>query len=127
MSPFYFKKITLSPYLYGIYLPTQVSSYMQQKLGGEGLHREDILLKYRENIYQRLDDRGAWVAQSVRCPTSAQVMISWFWSSSPAPGSVLAAQSLEPAWDSVSPCLSLPLPDPCSFSVSVSLSKTNQH
>ena len=35
--------------------------------------------------------RGAWVAQSVELPTSAQVMISWFVSSSPTMGSVLTA------------------------------------
>ena len=43
------------------------------------------------------------MAQSVKCPTSAQVMISQFVSSSPESGSVLTAQSLEPASDSVSP------------------------
>ena len=42
------------------------------------------------------------------CLTSAQVMISWSVSSSPTSGSVLTAQSLEPAWDSVSPSLSAP-------------------
>ena len=47
--------------------------------------------------------RGAWVAQSAKRPTSAQVMISWFVGSSPVSGSVLIAQSLEPALDSVSP------------------------
>ena len=52
--------------------------------------------------------RGAWVAQLVGRPTSAQVMISWSvravsWS--PASGSVLTAQSLEPVSDSVSPSL----------------------
>ena len=46
---------------------------------------------------------GAWVAQSVKRPTSAQVMISLLMSSSPASGSVLTAQSLEPALDAVSP------------------------
>ena len=50
--------------------------------------------------------KGAWVAQSVKCPTSAQVMISQFTSSSPMPGSVLTAESLGPALDSVSPSLS---------------------
>ena len=49
--------------------------------------------------------RGAWVAQSVKQPTSAQVMISRSVSSSPASGSVLTAQSLEPVSDSVSPSL----------------------
>ena len=44
---------------------------------------------------------GSWVAQSVKCPTSAQVMISRFASSSPVSGSVLTAQSLESASDSV--------------------------
>ena len=67
--------------------------------------------------------RGAWVAQSVKRPTSAQVMISWTVSSSPALGSVLTAQSLEPAWDSVSPSFSLL---PCSCSVSL-FSKINKH
>ena len=51
---------------------------------------------------------GAWVAWSVKRPTSAQVMISWSMSSSPAAGSVLTAQSLEPVSDSVSPFLSAP-------------------
>ena len=46
--------------------------------------------------------RGAWVAQSVEPRTSAQIMISRSVSSSPAPGSVLTAQSLERASDSVS-------------------------
>ena len=54
--------------------------------------------------------RGAWVAQSVERPTSAQVMISRSVSSSPASGSVLTAQSLEPASDSVSPSVSAPPP-----------------
>ena len=38
--------------------------------------------------------RGAWVAQSVKHLTLAQVMISRFTGSSPALGSVLAVQSL---------------------------------
>ena len=62
---------------------------------------------------------GVWVAQSVEHPTSAQVMISQFVSSSPASGSVLMAQSLEPASDSVSPSLSLCPP--------VCLPKINKH
>ena len=51
---------------------------------------------------------GAWVAPSVKLPTTAQIMISQFVSSSPTLGSMLTAQSLEPASDSVP--LSLPLP-----------------
>ena len=63
---------------------------------------------------------GTWVAQSVKHPTLTQVMISWLVSSSPVSSSVLTAQSLEPASDSVSPPLSLPLP--CSLSVCLSVS-----
>ena len=61
---------------------------------------------------------GTWVAQLVKHLTSAQVMISLSMSSSPMSGTVLTAQSLEPASDSVS--LSLPLPHLCSVSVSLS-------
>ena len=51
---------------------------------------------------------GAWVAQSVKRPTSAQVTISRSVSSSPASGSGLMPQSLKPASESVSPSLSAP-------------------
>ena len=66
---------------------------------------------------------GAWAAQSVKCPTSAQVMISRFVGSSPASGSVLTAQSLEPASDSVSPSLYAP---PL-LMLCLCLSKINKH
>ena len=61
--------------------------------------------------------RGAWGAQSVRSPTSAQVMISWFVGSSPASGSVLNTCS-EPGacLGFCVPSFSLPLP--CSRAVS---------
>ena len=49
------------------------------------------------------------MAQSLKHPTSAQVIGSRFVGSSPASGSALTAQSLEPALDSVSPSLSAPL------------------
>ena len=62
--------------------------------------------------------RGAWVAQSVERPTSAQVTISQSVSSSPASGSGLMAQSLEPASDSVSPSVSAPPPFMLCLSVS---------
>ena len=52
-------------------------------------------------------------------PTSAQVMIPQFVGSSPASGSVLTAQSLEPVSDSVSPSLS----DTPSFMLCLSLSQ----
>ena len=48
------------------------------------------------------------MAQLVKRLTSAQVMISQLMGWSPASGSVLTAQSLEPASDSVSPSLSAP-------------------
>ena len=60
------------------------------------------------------------MVQSVKRLTWAQVMIWQFGDSSTASGSVLTAQSLEPALDSVSP--SLPLPRSCSVFVSLSLS-----
>ena len=50
------------------------------------------------------------MAQLVERPTSAQDMISQFVSLSLESGSVLTAQSLEPASDSVSPSLSDPPP-----------------
>ena len=57
------------------------------------------------------------MAWSVKRPTSAQVMISQYVSSSPTLGFVLTAQSLEPASDSV---VSLPLcPSPLMLCVSV--------
>ena len=64
------------------------------------------------------------MAQSVEHPSSAQVMISQFVSSSPASGSMLTAQTLEPASDFLSPSLSaLPLLILC---LSLSLSKINK-
>ena len=65
---------------------------------------------------------GAWGAQSVERPTSAQVMMSHSVSLSPASGSVLTAQSLEPTSDSVSP----PLSAPPLLMLSLSVSKINK-
>ena len=48
------------------------------------------------------------MAQSVERPALVRVIISWSMGSSPAWGSVLTAQSLEPALDSVSSSLSAP-------------------
>ena len=67
-------------------------------------HRSDTLSPTVKNPW------GAWEAQSVKRPTSAQVTILRSVSSSPASGSGLMAQSLEPASDSVSPSLSAPAP-----------------
>ena len=71
--------------------------------------------KYKNN----LQCWGAWVAQSVERPTSAQVMMSPSVGSSPASGSVLTAQSLEPASDASSLSVLPPL--------ALSLSKMNKH
>ena len=57
-------------------------------------------------------------------PTSAQVMISLFTNSNPSSGSVLIAQSLELAVDSVSPSLSAPPP---AHTLSFSLTKINKY
>ena len=71
--------------------------------------------------------RGAWVAQLVKHQTLAQVMISQFMGLSPASGSVLTAQSLEPASDSVSPSLSAPPPLVCSVPVSLKINKLSKN
>ena len=70
-----------------------------------------------------LNHWGPWVAQLVKRLTLAQVMISQFVSSSPMSGSVLTAQNLESASDSVSPSLSAPL----LFMHALSLSLKNKH
>ena len=64
------------------------------------------------------------MALSVKHPTSAQVMISRFMGSSLASGSVLTAQSLEPASESMSP--SLAAPPWLALSLSLSLSKIKE-
>ena len=72
---------------------------------------------------RRVLNWGTWVAQSVECPTLAQVKISQFVGSSPGSGSVLTARSLEPASDSMSSSFSAPLL--LIVSLSLSLSKIN--
>ena len=62
----------------------------------------------KKNQYRTQDGLGAWVAQQVKHWTSVQVTISRFTGLRLALDSVLAAQSLEPASDSVSPSLSAP-------------------
>ena len=64
----------------------------------------------RAGVLLKCSFGGAWVAQSVKGPTWAQVVISRFAGSNPASGSVPTAQSLEPASESVSPSLSAPPP-----------------
>ena len=66
---------------------------------------------------------SVWAAQSVEPLTSAQVTILRFVGSSPAPGSVLTARSLEPASEPVSPSLSAP--PPLTFCLSLSQKEIN--
>ena len=95
-----------------------------KKFSGVG-DRERETYDFVLNVY---GNWGTWVAQSVKHPTSPQVMISrfcGFMSSNPKSGSVLTAQSLEPASDSGACYLSL-----CLFpahALSLSLSKINKH
>ena len=92
----------------------------QDRSGGLGTRGEKI---FANHISDKENFQGAWVAQLVKHPTSAQVVISRFASLSPASVSGLTAQSLEPASDFVSPSLSAsPLLTLCSF-----LSKINKH
>ena len=71
--------------------------------------------------------RVSWVVLSVKHQALAQVIISLFMSSNPMSISVLTAQSLEPASDSMSLSLSL-CPSPThSLSLCLSLSRINKH
>ena len=68
--------------------------------------------------------RDTWVAQSVECPTrnfssGGGLQVVWL---SPELGSVLG---VEPAWDSLSPSLSI-CPSPCSRSVSPKTTNKNK-
>ena len=81
-----------------------------------------IVLEQKNLALRSSKSWGTWLAQSVEHPTSAQVMISLVGFSTTL-GSVLMAQSLGPASDSVSPCLSAP---PLLTLLSLSL-KINKH
>ena len=70
---------------------------------------------------QRIKIRDTCVAQLGHL-TSAQVMISLLMGSIPTLGSVMTAQSLEPALDSVSP--SFPAPPPLTFCLSLKNKQT---
>ena len=74
-------------------------------------------LPFIPSVLKTYRDSGAWVVQSVERLTPAQAMITQFVGSNPLSGSVLIAQSPEPASDSVS----LPLSHSCSVSVSLCL------
>ena len=74
----------------------------------------------KDRILKREGGQGTWVAQSVERPTLAQVMISWFVSSTPRVG--LCADSSE-SGDCFGFCVSLSLPgSPPLYTLSLSLS-----
>ena len=93
---------------------------MRTNVKHEVWHSQNLCIPRKVYVIQ-----GAWVAQSVKHLTLAQVMISRFVGSSPTSGSVLTAQSLEPALDSVSPSLSAP--PRLSLCLSLSLSHIHTH
>ena len=105
------------------------SSHLSQASTAECCGREDTVrwsFQERESgCRQKTGLGGAWAAQSVERPTSAQVMISRLVGWSPASGSGLTARSLEPASDAVSPslCSSLLI---LSLPLSLSLSLINK-
>ena len=74
-----------------------------------------------EHLNKCTEMKGTWVAQLTECLTSAQVMTSRFMDLSPMLGSVLTAQSLEPAAYSVSPSLFVPPLLVCACSLSLFL------
>ena len=78
-----------------------------------------ILLKHK------VKSLGTWVTQSVKRPTSAQVMILQFLGLSPALGSVLTAQTEPGACFTF--CLPLCHSPTHTLYLSLSLSKINEH
>ena len=86
---------------------------MEKKMGQKGIMNPNMWERGVREGDMRRTSQGTQVAPSVKCPPLAQVMILQFMGSRPAWGSVLTAQSLEPASDSVSPPLSAPVPLVC--------------
>ena len=78
------------------------------------------MLSRHSQLRKKKTGAPGWLSQLGIRLTSAQVMISQFVGSSPTSGSVLTAQSLEPASDSVSPSL---CPSPARALFYLSLSK----
>ena len=93
------------------------------------MDKQNVMYTYNGTLFslEKEGNREAWVAQSVKHPTLAQVMVMRFESSSPALGSVLTARSLEPASDSVSPSLSAPPLPAHMLARFLSLSKINKN
>ena len=95
-----------------------MSETLNTNIRNNTVRKKGVINKTRNTL-----DGGSWVAQSVQHPASAQVMILQFMNLSPASGSVLTAQSLEPALDSVSPSLSVSLLFAHSCSLSLKINK----
>ena len=91
-----------------------LSCFIQQKWT-KSLNLSGLPFNTPSTTHLKIKLRGTCVTQSVKCPTSLRIMISWFVGLGPESGSVLTTRSLEPASDSRSPSLSLLLP--CSFSL----------
>ena len=86
---------------------TPAHSLQDLALCWEASHTSPCIILRNKTPKPENETRGIWVAQLDKHLTSAQVMISGFLDSSPALGSVLTAQSLEPALDPLSLSLSL--------------------
>ena len=89
-----------------------------QGRGGQGLSISFSMSLTFKSYTKNRHLQGAWVAQSVKHPTSAQVMISRFVSLSPTLGSLLSTQSLLQI---------LCPPSPLCPSPALSFSKINNH
>ena len=93
-----------------------VESSFQRELVNSLRHLSPFLARG----HSKMNSRGARVGQSVKPLTLAEIMMSQFVGLSPMSGSVLTAQSLVPASDSVSPFSLCPSP---SHALSLSLSQ----
>ena len=94
-----------NPQYHFYHIPVAKPSHSPAQIQGEGKWTPCLMEGILSSSLGRSSiDWGTWVTQSIKHPTSAQVMIPQFLGSNPMLGSMLIAQSLEPA--SVSPSLS---------------------
>ena len=88
------------------------------------MHAERSLTTKFTGLTENSLFRGTWVAQSVKHLTldfsSGQELVVYEFK----PQIGLPDNGVEPAWDSLSPCL---YPSPALFSLSLSLSQNNKH
>ena len=102
-STFSFSLLTCQPLRYVLVVTAVV--LMVNQVGDQvfNKHLLGVKMLLGRNSSQNLSDiRGTWVAQLVKRPTLARVMITRFVTLSPLSDSVLTAQSLEPASNSLS-------------------------